>query len=756
MSVAAFTESPEGLKWQGTLEEGLYEIVYRFEAPDFDVESLYFEWMGHRTGPWDYAPRFAKNRGDCLLPHVELSVTPDLHTSSRVFIPSSPDLERKSFSGRMGFYVESKRSLTAIIKAKSLKAVWKSCELVRFDDFKASYKSGDFKAGQRFWLDDAKVAAIARTWGRSPWTRRIDGILDDCAKAKPPKDTDEARSLVTTLKTKEVYEDSVIFPGDYIVSLCLRLFARDSKEDEVQLNRWVDSLIELPYWGFADDPIGADHNNDLTADFNMFGLATALNWHEARLGKERARRAEAKIAYQADEILKWIIHSRSSWPGTVSQNHSYFGHQTLVLAGLALLGRNDRALLWLNVAIPAFKRFSAALPPDGSFHEGLGYTCFAMTGLMPSLMLLQQFTGKEFIPEAWIEKHWKAVEALLPENCAEGFFVDDADGSLPFMDSMLLWEFARSPEGSETKRRVEGMLSKFYKHHNKPIDNHQLLPNIWNTIWAPQLDSASFKERPAGQGKLCSYLDDNGYVILELDSKTKAFFLTGPSHGYKLFNKEMHPYSYGHHHPDSGNIMLNYDGKWLLADTGYTWSKLSSEHNLLLVNGKGQHNDGHTWMVQSPCDFTPAKAKISEDADGVSRSEIDLECYYPKSLKLKKWRRTVLAAKGEGLAVVDDVDCAEEAELTISWGSDLPWVEKGKGVYAGESGCLLSLYGKDEISALEKVNPARKFIEIVKEARPWHAIRVKSAGKTKSHRFITVFRLPGATESFDKRMLAKI
>lgn len=758
----ALNPSGKTIGWRGTLGEGLYEISYRFTAPGFDVDSLYFDWMDHRTGPWDYAPSFADNRGQCLLPHVRLTVMPgNTSHQARVFIPRKQELDKRIFTGRIGFYVDSPREISVQLETSLENIDWQDSELTRFDDFLSDYTEADFKTGQSFWLDRDKLDALARTWGSTPWSCKLDEILDDCARiqAAPPRTPGEARHIATTLQTRHFYEDSVVFPGDYLAALSLRLHIRDLPQDEEQLIRWVDALIALPYWGFTADPIGADHNNDLTADFNMLGLAIAFNWHENRLGPERTARAIEKIAYQAGEMLKWVVHSRSSWPGTVSQNHTYFGHQTLVLAGLALLGRHDKALHWLNVAIPAFRRFATALPPDGSFHEGIGYIAFGLLGLMPSLMLLQQYTGQNFVPEAWLEKHWKFADTLLPDDSSEGFFTDDADGELPFMLPLALWEFSRQPDSSPTKARVEGILARYHKHnaHRPPV--HPLAVNFWTCAWAPALETFS----PRIQSSTATsheYLDDCGYLVINLDAKTKAYFLTGPAHGYNLFGKELHTYSYGHHHPDVGNILINRDGKWLLADSGYTWAKLSAEHNVLLVNGRGQHNDGHVWMAPPPFDFTPSRLHLARQPDGFIRGEVDLACYYPRSLHLEQWKRTVIAAIGKGMAIIDDVRLTHEGELTLSWGSDYPWHGESAGVCAtytttapGEA-CGLTLHGRDEGRVLETVVPARKYVEIVKDGRPWHAIRTRPTTPTRAHRFITVFRLPDIDETFDQAILA--
>ena len=66
------------------------------------------------------------------------------------------------------------------------------------------------------------------------------------------------------------------------------------------------------------------------------------------------------------------------------------------------------------------------------------------------------------------------------------------------------------------------------------------------------------------------------------------------------------------------------------------------------------------------------------------------------------------------------------------------------------------MHGDGETSVVEAVTPARNYVEILKDARIWHAIRVRTATRTKSHRFLAVLRLPGVDASFDKEIIAKL
>jgi hypothetical protein len=50
--------------------------------------------------------------------------------------------------------------------------------------------------------------------------------------------------------------------------------------------------------------------------------------------------------------------------------------------------------------------------------------------------------------------------------------------------------------------------------------------------------------------------------------------------------------STGHAHPDANSFIIYSRGQYLTGDTGYTGVKLSADHNTILVDGRGQENDG--------------------------------------------------------------------------------------------------------------------------------------------------------------------
>lgn len=712
---------------------GLYEIVYAFTAPEFDPETMYFDWHGRRTGPWDYAPSGPHN-GDCLLPYVTLVRNDAQDFRARVFIPRQEELDRRWFNGRIGFYVEKTAELELRLTA-SLPVCWDKAEIIRVEDFSdEKITRVGLDTTRRFWLDDESLAVLRRNWSLAPWCRRIDQILDQLSGQPPPPSLELARTVVSRHLPPECRcEDDVVFWGDYLAALSLRLLVLDRQDDFMQLRSWIEALIKLPIWGSSDDPKGRDHNNDLTADFNMFGLTLALNWHGHRFDADLVSRIKAKIAYQAGEMFKWITGARSSWPGTQSQNHAFFGFQTMLLAGAALIDDDPRALGWIRIAAAAFRKFVRRLPSDGSFHEGIGYIFFGLLGLMPSLFLFEQLTGREWLPLTWLDCHWQAMNDFSPDDLSAGFAIDDGDATVPCFEPLTLWALRHAP--SESSRIAAGELLRKIAAAKLGLNHNWLCGNFWNLVLAPEIVDldAELSCRPTS-APLQRYLPAAGYFIFTPRSDWKAYLFTAPPHGFELFNVEQHTYSYGHHHPDTGNVLLNYRGRWALADTGYTYCKAGSEHNILLFDGQGQHNDNYVWMPPPPWNMTPQQPRFAEYPWGVETS-VELSCYYPARLGLTRWQRTLFGFREGAMVVVDEVAAVQPGIFTVSWGSDFSWRENETG-FVNDAGIILCLAGESVDTVGETVIPARRYAANVK---PWYAIRLRSPAPESARRFVSVF-----------------
>ena len=727
--------------YQQHFEPGLYEIIYNFVAPEFDPQSMTFDWHGRATGPWDYAPS-GPNQGDCLLPCVHFSSSTGINTKARTFIPRQSELDQKHFNGRLGFRVKHAGKI-ALNVSTPLQVQWLSADIKQVKDFvdtSLTFANVDTKC--LFFMDQKRLSQLRESWGKAPWSHALDKALDDCGRFGPPKTQEEAREVATRfLKTNQVYEDNVVFWGDYLLCLSLRVLLFERQADTMQLIQWIDALVSLPVWGRSSDPNGLDHNNDLSADFNMIGLAVALNWHNARLGESRVERIKQKIRYQAQQMLHWITTGRSSWPGVNTQNHAYFGYQSLLMAGAVLLDDNKddpEALDFLQIAAAAFRRFTSNLPSDGSYHEGIGYISFGLLGLLPSLMLLEQITDQSWMPHEWFDAHFPAMNALTPLHCNSGFHVDDGDGCYPCNAAFTLWASRQSPN-SQTRKAAGQLLAKLTEvDKNALLEGKYLIGNFWLTLLSPDVfDLTDVLPQFKSQSTPYTLLPSAGYCVSHLSDHRKAYFLTAPPHGHELFSREQHTYAYGHHHPDTGNVLLIDKGNWVLADTGYTYCKASSEHNVLLVDEQGQYNDNYVWMPPPPWDIKPSKVQVDVH-DNIVRATIDMAYIYPKQLGLKTWQRTVITAEG-CMAVVDHVTTNQPAKLTVSWGSDATWTQSSDNRWENGLGWTLSIHGDPTTVTPQTIRPARRRMD---RSIDWHVLRLTSDIPVTNYRLQSLFLAP--------------
>ncbi len=743
------------------LTPGMYELIYRFRARQFDPEQLFFNVDGRRSGPWDYAPWTAPNAGACVLPRVCVSGSEIDRTTARVFVPRAEELERREFSGSIGFEVKQYGSIELELETDLPHPEWISTEIHPLADFKDfSITRESIRPEQRFLIETFSIDELRRAWRRNECCRRIDAILDDCGRFDPPRTQQEANGVSSQfLKgTSHPYEDDCVFWGDYLLALGLRRLILKRDDDLKQLRQWIEALIALPIWGRDSDPDGRDCDNDLTADFHMLGLTFAVSFNAGDFEPELLRRIREKIAVQARKMRRWIVSARSSWPGVISQNHAYFGYQTLILAGLALLADEHysmEALDFLQIGAAAFRRFKDCLPSDGSYAEGVGYVPFGLQGLMPSLLLLTQTTGKsEWIPRRWLEKHLAAMNAFIADPPGDGLFIDDAVGVFPVNISVVEWVFHHA-NSQETKQIAQELLRKyriFSANHpeDRATEVRWLCHDTWRFLFAPDgVPATELTGTPRSAAALeYTLLPQAGCFIADPAPGMKVIFLAGPPHGHELFGRERHTYSYGHHHPDAGNILLQDEGRWILADTGYSLCKSSAEHNILLIDGHGQHNDNYPWTPPPPWEIVPEKIRLRDFGGNRIRAGLDLGCFYPRQLALRNWNRSCWIV-GEAIAVVDEVRCFQPRRMTLQWVSEYAWHRQNEMTFHNDAGWRLTLYGDARETRTDQIRPCRRWQSA--EIKYFHRLQISNVDENATEfTLLSIFRRaesPGTDEA---------
>ena len=724
------------------LPQGVYEVEFTLTIPGFDSRKLYYEWAGQMTGPWDYS-WLPENEGALLLPLADLYIDGRQSGRTRVFIPQRDCLERGLFRGILGFRQDHDGEVTLELRASDATARCETMEVRRVWDLAATYRREAFHLdGQKFWLTDGIAGRVRQQWSTSRWGQHLDRALEGFKDLEPPRSQGELKAMGPALKKVVTNIDTVVFPGHYLSALALRFVAQGRESDWEQMMRWFDAIIDLQVWGLDADPDGRDHNNDLAAAHEMFGVAVVLSWFGERLGEKRLTAARKKVRYQVGEMVKWIVSARSSWPGVFTQNHTYYGYQTVLLGSLLLMDQDEEALEWVNIAAMGFKKFAQELPSDGTFQEGQGYECFGLLGLLPGLLLLEQVTHAQWMPREWVRKHLGACTDLMPPGVVPGLAIGDGDNVPPAFLPLVAWQLhdaGGGTAGADTARRLVRRLNR-YKYDFFGLD---FMPSsFWFALWGDtQCDAPESlgNEEPATGVAVHT---DSGHVIIDLTPEAKLYFLAGPPSGHRLLRREHHPYTYGHHHPDAGDVLLNVAGNWVLADTGYTYAKRSSEHNVLTVRGQGQHNDGYVWTAEPPAEMNPPEVQVFQEAD-CACARLDLACYYPSRLGLSSWIRRVYGVYGKGVVVIDDVLCEQPSDLTLRWGSERPWEKLGATYQTscGTENVRFCSWGSIGNVAVRQIVPCKPKSSA---ARVWHALELSPPAPVVRWVCVSAFVLPGS------------
>jgi hypothetical protein len=164
-----------------------------------------------------------------------------------------------------------------------------------------------------------------------------------------------------------------------------------------------------------------------------------------------------------------------------------------------------------------------------------------------------------------------------------------------------------------------------------------------------------------------SWSDPNG---------TAAYFQAGPPLGHTA-TPLIHRYkdwrnNAGHVHPDSGNFLIWTRGRFVAGDTGYTAVKWTKDHNTLLIDGRGQVNDGHYHSYRGT-DYDQLDRIRLENGwatpEVMAATAVFAAAYAP-ALRLTSLRRNFILVAGKWGLIEDELESEIPHAATWSWHTD--------------------------------------------------------------------------------------
>lgn len=419
---------------------------------------------------------------------------------------------------------------------------------------------------------------------------------------------------------------------------------------------WALASCGYPTWG-----LGSTDCMDLAAGHQMLGLALIYDWCYQGLDEEARRTIREALTKRAGRMFEGGATGSAWWHRSYLQNHLWVSVCGLGAAGIALFDEVEEALLWVGLAQDKFRRTNEVLGPDGASHEGVGYWGYGVEYLLKFMALDAELLGNDMHDRPW----WRntamyRLYMALPRQAwtSRNNIVDIADcpRSNWYGPDYLL-------------RRLAAL---FRDGHAQWLANEIDSANVenaaarWlNLIW---YDPGVAPQPPTDLPTL-RHFEDLGLVSARSDwsgGESLVVFKCGPPLGHEAAATLGYDAGAGHVHPDANHFVVFADGEWQVRDDGYL-SKATSQHNTLLVDGRGQVGEGSMWFQGADALKAGALPKILRAGSTPQLDYIigDATTAYPASSGLKRYVRRLLFLKPDVLIVVDDIatDGARDLEL---------------------------------------------------------------------------------------------
>ncbi|WP_279578984.1 heparinase II/III domain-containing protein [Fodinicola feengrottensis] len=263
---------------------------------------------------------------------------------------------------------------------------------------------------------------------------------------------------------------------------------------------------------------------------------------------------------------------------------------------------------------------------------------------------------------------------------------------------------------------------------------------------------------PPDKLPLSAYFPDLGLVTARTswdDNAVSLSFKASPGGGHSAWEtshwlwaeRGWETLNAGHHHPDANTFVLNGHGSPLVVEDGYANEKLTSNHNVVLVDGTGYAGDGRYHVYRDLPESHLARVYDVQTEQGWVHAVGEVAAMYPPELGVVRATRQILFSPTGSLLVIDDL--AAESERTWTWllHSDQPTIALSDGRFVvrnGSGALVLSTFQQGIIRpdhTVVRANPTASTPSLT-VGRTLHTLR-RELGPVRSARFVSLL-LPGS------------
>lgn len=352
---------------------------------------------------------------------------------------------------------------------------------------------------------------------------------------------------------------------------------------------------------------GEQNYRDLGHAHMLLGNAIAYDWLYNYLTPSERQIVRQSLADWAQKMYEASSGPREEgwsnwWRKSYMQNHHWINNSALGIAGLALLGEDSHAQLWVNQATDQMSRVQYLLNniADGSWHEGYHYQGYGLTLSLPFIYNLKRIQGTEIIPDIYLQNytHWR-IYNHLPDTSQVILAYGDFEWDWGGYEAHNILRFIASEYGNG---HAEWMAQQLIAADGRKA-------NVWVTPWyvfeffyynpaIPQLSPVQLTRAQVFsdlEGVIWRTGWDSNDLIFAL--KTGAY---GGRFAFDTFTQAIYPWenpcqqsgcqlNAGHGHDDMNGFYIYNAGHWLAPEREGVNQSSTSLHNTLLIDGQGQY-----------------------------------------------------------------------------------------------------------------------------------------------------------------------
>ncbi len=426
---------------------------------------------------------------------------------------------------------------------------------------------------------------------------------------------------------------------------------------------YMDAAVSYDVWGYSF----SKPNVDLAAGHLLYGMGVGYDLLYNDLTPAERQKYRNKIARQG-KLLYEFFAPRPGRSWAYSQNHTFIPMAGLGVAAYAVYGEVPEAKQWAALSRAIYSKVLATYSKDGYYYEGFEYWIFATPWIIHYLDAQKHATGEDLFDQPGLKKtHLYAAHSLTPGGQMMFDFGDVFAG--PITRAKTGDDYERShPDGHFESNY--NLLYDLASHYNdseiqgvadwmKSL-GHTGQEEWWTLAWR----NPKLKATPIEEVKPWHHFPDHDVVFWRSgwDPRATAIaFKCGPPEGHSATAliaamPDWHT-EQGHVHPDVNSFILWAHGQYLTGDSGYAGVPMTVEHNTLLVDGRGQGNEGkgHDAWAGFPYEQMN-KARITRALLTADGFEIEGEGagVYDSSLGLNQYLRRI-TMKTTGKIEVSDV-----------------------------------------------------------------------------------------------------